>query len=162
MTYVSAPNLSAPAYAFLIALRPDGVVEVCDPEDPGVSPAKTRQLQYPPRSKTGEVYRLEDGVGLQAFALVVSKSPLPSFHEWQRRVGAPPWSAGLPGLAGVVWRHDGHWIIPGSSSDPNGQRGKGKSIRGGSAVAALADWLRAIPGIDAVEVVAFPVPRVQP
>jgi hypothetical protein len=155
-------ELSAPAFAFLIALRPDGVVEVCDPDDAAVPPAPTKEPRYPPRSKTTEVYRLEDGTGLQAFALVVSKDPLPSFQEWWRKAGAPPWQAGLPSPAGVVWRHDGQWLILGSRSNPGGQRGKGKSIRGGAPVAVLADWLRAIPGVDAVAVVAFPVPPVVP
>jgi hypothetical protein len=150
-------DLSAPGYAFLIALRPDGIVEVCDPDDPAVSPAKTLHPQYPPPTKTGEVYRLEDGTGLQAFALVVSRNPLPSFDAWRRKVGAPPWKAGLTGPSGVVWRHDGRWPSPGVRRDPNGRRSKGKALRGGAEVAALGDWLEAIPGIDGVEVVAFPV-----
>ena len=158
-------ELSAPAYAYLIAFRPDGVVEVCDPEDPAVPPTRTTQTQYPPRSKSDEVYRLEDGAGLQAFALVISKTPLPSFDDWQRRVGTPPWKAGLNGEAGVVWRHDGQWLLVGSRSDSSGHFGvaKGKTIRVQlrHCCGALADWLRAIPGIDAVEVVAFPVTQVK-
>ena len=124
---------------------------------PRFRPRRPCSAQYPPRSKTHEVYRLEDGTGLQAFALVVSEDPLPSFAEWQRKVGAPPWKAGVTGLAGVVWRHDGQSIIAGSRRDPSVQRSKGKALRGGAEVAALGDWLRASPGIDAVEVVAFPV-----
>jgi hypothetical protein len=154
--------LSAPGYAFLIAFRPDGVVEICDPEDPAFPPARTSQPQYPPPAKTDDVYRLEDGTGLQAFALVVSKDPLPSFNAWRLKAGAARWKAGLAGLAGVVWRHDGQRMIPRSRTDPTGQRGKGAALRGGVEVAALCDWLRAIPGIDAVEVVAFPVPPAGP
>jgi hypothetical protein len=154
--------LSVPGYAFLISFRPDGVVEVCDPDDPAVPPAKTKHVQYPPPTRTSTVYRLEDGTGLQAFALVVSKDPLPTFDAWQRRVGAPPWKAGLPGRAGVVWRHDGQWLLPRTQIDPNGRRGKGAALRGGTEVAALTDWLRALPGIGAVEVVAFPVPQAGP
>jgi hypothetical protein len=149
--------LSAPAYSFLIAFRPDGVVEVCDPDDPDLPPAISTQVRYPPRSKPQAVYRLEDGTGLQAFALIASRAPLPSFREWQKRNGAPPWKAGLAGSVGVVWQHDGEWLEPRSPSPAGRQRGQGKTIRDGLPVATLADWLKAIDGIDAVEVVAFPV-----
>src|SRR5262249_54564849 len=36
-------ELSEPAYAYLIAFRPDGVDELCDPDDPEVPPGKTKE-----------------------------------------------------------------------------------------------------------------------
>jgi hypothetical protein len=155
-------ELSEPAYAYLIAFRPDGVDEICDPEDAGTRPQKTQRPRYPPASKTGRVYRLVDGSGLQAFALVVSRRPLPSYCEWKREHGSPPWRGGLSSQPGVVWWHDGQWLLALTADDPTGGRGKDAPIRGGgSAVADLAAWLGAIPGIEAVAVKAFPVPPVE-
>src|SRR5262249_33228523 len=59
-------DLSEPAYASLIAFRPDGVDEICDPEDPEARPRKTRRPRYPPAAETDKVYRLDNGPGLQA------------------------------------------------------------------------------------------------
>jgi hypothetical protein len=152
-------ELSEPAYAYLIAFRPDGVDEICDPEQPTAPPAKTKEPRYPPASKTDKVYRLEDGAGLHAFALVVSRAPLPPYEKWKNQHGTPTWNKGASSPAGVVWWHDGQSLAPLTSSDPTGTRGKDAPIRGGgNAVAILAAWLRGIPGVDAVAVKAFPVP----
>jgi Protein kinase domain len=152
-------QLPEPAYAYLIAYRPDGVDEICDPADPDVKPRKTASLGYPPPSKSDRVYRLNDGFGLHAFALVVSKAPLPSYRDWKSRHGTPPWGKGLSASPGIVWSDDGRQLAALTVDRANGERGAGATIRGGgAAVAELAAWLRAIPGIDVVVVKAFPVP----
>ena len=81
-------ELSEPAYSYLIAFRPDGTDELCDPEDEDTPPARKRQPLYPPPAKSDERYRLSEGTGLYAFALVVSRQPLPPYREWKRRIGA--------------------------------------------------------------------------
>src|SRR5262249_22766410 len=69
-------QLSVPAYCYLIALNPDGKVQLCEPSTPTEAPAQTDRLDYP----QGTVYfPLTDGVGLQAFVLLVSRQPLPPF-----------------------------------------------------------------------------------
>jgi hypothetical protein len=152
-------ELSEPAYAYLIAFQPDGVDEVCDPEDPGARPGPDRHPRYPPAEQTWAVYRLDNGPGLQAFALVASRAPLPPYREWRQAHGPPPWRGGLSGQPGVVWWHDGQWLTPLTADDPSGRRGKAATIRGGGdVVAELAEWLGAVPGIEAVAVKAFPVP----
>jgi len=154
-------ELSEPAYGFLIALRPDGQDEVCDPDNPETPPQKTRSLRYPPESKPDLVYRLADGSGLHAFAVVVSRAPLPSYREWKARRGSPPWQKGLSAAPGVVWWYDGHRLAALSEDDRTVQRGSGATVRGGgTAVAQLAAWLKQDPGIDAVAIKAFPVPGV--
>jgi serine/threonine protein kinase len=151
-------ELSQPAYGYLIAFQPDGRVDVCDPEDETTSPAPTLRLRYPGPSKTKEIYSLTDGTGLQAFAVVVSRQPLPSYGAWKQRHGRPPWGAGLPGEPGVVWQDDGEWTLPLMGDDPKGTRGKGATVRGaGATVAELSQWLRSLPGVDAVAVKAFTV-----
>jgi len=152
-------ELSEPAYAYLIAFRPDGVDEICDPDDPDSPPGKTEEPRYPPAAKTSVVYRLDNGSGLQAFAVVVSRTPLPPYREWRKQHGIAPWKKGSSSPAGVVWLDDGQSLTPLTAGDPTGTRGKDALIRGGgSPVAELAAWLRAIPGVDAVAVKAFPVP----
>jgi serine/threonine protein kinase len=151
-------ELSEPAYSYLLAFRPDGLVEVCEPEDEGTAPIKTDHPQYPPPSKSDVVYRLSEGAGLYAFALVVSRAALPPFREWEARHGKAPWSKGQEADPGVVWRHDGRWLVPLTAQGPNSERARGREARGaGPAVARLAIWLRGLPGVDAVLVEAFAV-----
>ena len=100
-------ELSEPAHSYLIAFRPDGTNELCHPEDDDTRPAKKTQALYPSPTKSGDCYRLSEGVGLYVFVLVVSRQPLPSYREWQRQIGAMPWAANLPFEPGIVWRDDG-------------------------------------------------------
>jgi hypothetical protein len=150
-------ELSEPAYSYLIAFRPDGTDELCDPEDEDTVPRKKQQPHYPAPEKTDERYRLSEGAGLQAFAVVVSRKPLPSYREWKRRVGPFAWSAKLPSEPGVVWRDEGEGLEP-LIPDTGTTRGKGTKARDSGAPAAkLANWLRGLPGVDAVTLEAFPV-----
>jgi serine/threonine protein kinase len=80
--------LSRPAYAFLIAFRPDGTEMLCFPEKEDEKPPLTDRPRFPSVS-TDSDYALEEGAGLQVFALVVSSQPLPSFKGWWSRQGCP-------------------------------------------------------------------------
>jgi hypothetical protein len=151
-------ELSEPAFAYLIAFRPDGVDELCDPAEPDERPAKTRQPSYPTAGRTSKVYRLNDGPGLHAFAVVASRNPLPPYRQWKEQHRIHGWPKGLSSALGVVWWHDGQGLFPLTAEDPSGQRSQGATIGGGGeTVAELADRLRALPGVDAVAVKAFPV-----
>jgi serine/threonine protein kinase len=150
-------ELSEPAFSYLIAFRPDGTDELCDPDDEDTPPHRKQQPSYPP-SKSDERYRLSEGAGLHAFALVVSRQPLPSYREWKKRSGPMAWAAKLPCDPGVVWRDDDRGLQPLLADDTVGTRGKGVKARDSGAPAAkLASWLRGQPGIDAVSLEAFPV-----
>jgi serine/threonine protein kinase len=149
-------ELSEPAYAYLIALRPDGVVEICDPEDPAAVPEKTRAPRYPPPPNPDVVYRLDNGAGLQAFAVVASRTQLPAYNEWIKRHGVPSWKKGASSPGRVVWWHDGQWLAALTPGGPAATRGKDAPIRGGgNAVAELAAWLRTVPGVDTFAIKAF-------
>jgi serine/threonine protein kinase len=151
-------NLSEPAYSYLIAFRPDGTDELCDPDDEDAPPSRKRQPLYPPPAKSDERYRLTEGAGLHAFALVISREPLPSYREWKRRVGPIPWTARVSGEPGIVWLDDGQGLQPLLADDIAGTRGKGFKGRGsGEPAAKLANWLRKLPGVDLVALEAFPV-----
>jgi len=151
-------ELSEPAYSYLIAFRPDGSAELCDPDDEDTPPLKKQQPLYPPPAKSDERYRLSEGAGLHAFALVVSRQPLPAYRAWKQRIGPMAWAAKLPCEPGVVWRDDGQGLQPLLANDPAGNRGKGVKARASGAPAAkLASWLRGLPGVDIVTLEAFPV-----
>jgi serine/threonine protein kinase len=153
-------ELSEPAYSYLIAFRPDGTDELCDPEDEDAPPAKKKQPIYPPAAKSNDRYRLSEGTGLYAFALVVSRKPLPAYKEWKKRSGPMSWGAKLPSEPGVVWRDDDEGLVPLIADDGAGTRGKGAKARdSGGPANKLASWLRGLPGVDAVTVEAFPVER---
>jgi len=151
-------ELSEPAYSYLIAFRPDGTDELCDPDDDDLPPPKKKAPLYPPLAKSDERYRLSEGAGLHAFALVVSRQPLPPYREWRKQHGPMPWVAKLPCDPGVVWRDDDQGLQPLLADDPAGTRGKGVKARGsGGPAAKLASWLRGLPGVDTVTLEAFPV-----
>jgi serine/threonine protein kinase len=151
-------ELSEPAYSYLIAFRPDGTDELCDPDDEVAPPRRKQTPSYPPPSKSDERYRLSEGAGLYAFALVVSRQPLPTYREWKRRTGPMAWAARLPCEPGVVWRDDGEGLWTLVAEDTARTRGKGAKARGsGEPIARLASWLRGLSGVDAVTLEAFSV-----
>ncbi len=149
-------RLSRPAYAFLIAFRPDGTADVCFPEKDDEPPPLTDRPRYPSKS-LGNNYGLEEGTGLQVFALVVSSQPLPSFKEWWSQRKGCPWKKN-EAPPDVVWRADGIEDVEALTEDnPSGTRSKGKEVKGKTPVAQLADWLRQTPGIETVQVLGFAV-----
>jgi hypothetical protein len=150
-----AADLSEPAYCYLIAFRPDGVDELCFPEADSVPPPLTDRPRYPLLGNK-EGFGLDEGTGLQAFFLVVSRQPLPPYREWRRARSPSPWrtAAAAPGL---VWRYDGIALTAYSADHPGGQRAKGQKLRGTDAMSALAEWLQQAPEVVAVEGIGFPV-----
>jgi serine/threonine protein kinase len=161
-------TLSEPAYCYWIAFRPDGEEEVCFPENADEPPAQTDQPSYPSIDPMYS-YELTDGAGLQAFALVVSREPLPAYNRWLSDVPASPWVAEVdsettPAEAGVIYRHDGQKLYVMTFDD--GTRGKGRetdvprsSHTQERRTWELASWLAAIQDVDAVEVWTFEVPE---
>jgi hypothetical protein len=141
---VHAP-LSEPAYCYLIALNPDGKVQLCHPRDEASPPARTAVLDYP--ADPDSYFGLTDGVGVQAFVLVAAREPLPAFAEW-KAAKPPPWQ---PLKATGVWQYD-----DGRFRRLDVSRGE-ERVRGApSPLQGLADYLRRT-GADAVAAVAFPV-----
>jgi serine/threonine protein kinase len=147
-------RLTGPAYAFLIAFRPDGVTEVCFPEKDDQRPELTEKPSYPFPFSKGEAYGLTDGTGLAAFAVVVSSTPLPSFKEWWSHSEGCPWKQ-VKAPPGVVYRANGEDEV--EALDVDGSRGKGATVKGKTPIAQLASWLRHIPQIETVQVLGFAV-----
>jgi serine/threonine protein kinase len=121
-------TLSRPSYAYLVAFRPDGVVELCAPEDESQRPTKSDQVRYPAASDSGIVrYGLAEGTGLWMFAVVASDEPLPAYREWV--ASSPPVWSPQPATAGTVWWYDGEWMNP-LTGAVRGTRGKGEQALG--------------------------------
>jgi hypothetical protein len=155
MVRVSA-RLSRPAFAFLIAFRPEGEPELCFPEKEEEPPPKTDKPAYPLPPKGGG-YGLNDGTGLEAFALVVSSQPLPAFKEWWSRCRDCPWKKEEAPL-GVVYRANGEDAVEVlAEAGAESPRGKGAKVKGETPVADLTSWLRNTPGIEVVQVLGFAV-----
>ena len=68
-------SLSRPAFGYLIALNPDGRDQLCTSVGT-LSPRSPREeFDFP--EDASDYFRLSDGVGLQAFVVVISDQPLP-------------------------------------------------------------------------------------
>jgi serine/threonine protein kinase len=116
-------RLSRPAYAFLVAFRPDGVVEACFPNDETHAPPLTDHLRYPPPELLGrKAYGLSDGQGLYVFAVVASDEPLRAYRDFVAQ-HEPKWSP-QPASPGTVWWFDGQWVDTLTAS--TNVRGKGE------------------------------------
>jgi hypothetical protein len=141
-------KLSKPAYAYLLAFRPDGKVELCDPDDEGVPTTKTDTPRYPPATTPLKSYGLREGTGLWVFAVVASETPLPAYRDWIA-AHKPPWQP-QPTPAGTVWWYDGNVLetLPEGSTPP---RAKGEDLTGpAAAVVSLGKWSEQSNGTSGV------------
>jgi hypothetical protein len=146
-------ELSEPAHCYLLALNPNGEIQLCWPADDRTPPERTSHISYPEAGK-GFDLNDEEGGGLQAFVLLAARQPLPAFAEWRKKVPDLGWQR-LPARAGVVWRGDGDQLDP---VFPGGdQRGTVSDLPGVRPLAEIVRRLRTTPGIDTAAVCAFAV-----
>jgi serine/threonine protein kinase len=148
--FVSA-RLSAPAFGYLVALNPDGKVQLCAPPDPNEPPRQSSEIRFEGTS----YFPFTDGPGLQVFVVLASRHPLPPFAHWS----GTDWLAGhwshiaADGVPGV-WRHDGR-VATLVSSVTRGPMRKGPGPP--EAFDEVCKYLATLPEIDAFQSVAFPV-----
>jgi hypothetical protein len=147
-------KLSEPAYLYLVALNPDGKLQLCWPADKQTAPQRSDQLTYP---EAGKAFTLDDEPrgGLQAFVVLASRQPLPEFAKWETKVADLGWRR-VPASTGVVWHGDGKQLdplVPGMGQ----QRGSVTELPGVGPLAEVVRRLRAGPNIDAAAVWAFAV-----
>lgn len=148
-------ELSEPAYAYLLAFnpadKPDALEQFIPADAADRSPEKGELLD------PGKRIRLDDGEGLQAFAVVASRQPLPPYNEWRKRRGPAPWTR-TGATTDMVWRADGTRV---DEQRRTVTRGFEEKAGDRLAVERLARWLKEQPGIDAVAVAAFAVDRAE-
>jgi hypothetical protein len=151
-------KLSGPAYAYLIAFRPDGLAELCFPESQDEPPPLTDRPRYPVQDRT-KCYGLSDGAGLMVFAVLASDRPLPSYREWSAQ-NRPLWRAS-EGTVGEVWWDDGNLLDILTPAGPaRGERGKGEAALGKSvALVSLTDSLKKANPTAAVSCLGFVVQK---
>jgi serine/threonine protein kinase len=143
-------RLNRPAYCYLIAFNADGKEQLCYPADRTAAPARNDGFDYPRQPTL--YFPLNDGVGLQAFVLLVSNEPLPSYEQWKAVAGAAPWRGGV--RSDGFWRFDGRDFLGG----PRGAEVERQPLRRLPQVFEdLCHFLKNRPGVDAIEAVAFPV-----
>ncbi len=151
-----ATTLSQPAYYYLLVFDTNGSVSCKYPRQDGVPPDRLAAARYP----GGNVhYHLTDGPGLQAFAVVASREPLPRYADWPgRALLEAAWRSSNPGSFAAntptVWTSDGQAIW---RQEP-GNRGIEMEHRTApGAMEAVARQLAGDPAFDAVRVIAMPV-----
>ena len=151
-------RLSRPAYCYWIAFRPDGVQELCFPEDPNQPPPLTDEPKYPVEDPDHVVYSLTDGAGTQVFAIVVSVAPLPSYNEWCERHGSSPWQATGPATLSSIRIYSVDWVEDFPLDGAQQTRGAGARIQSeSSGLSDVVAWLKSDSRFIAVEAWALPV-----
>jgi hypothetical protein len=103
-------ELTRPAYAYVLAFKPDKQIELCYPgaeTQPPPMSAHSR-LRVPPNEQ--HAFTLFEGTGAWVFAVVASDRPLPAFADW--RAAHPLTWDKHPDTSGTVWWHNGQLCEP--------------------------------------------------
>jgi hypothetical protein len=141
-------QFSEPAYCYLLAFNPNGTEQLCYPDDPTTVPSKSLPVLFP--AEANKIFYFTDGVGVQVMALLASRQPLPCYAEWKSGAKVAPWKGGV---ANGVWRFDGQQFEPLGT-----QRGTVQDIAGlPASFAELCSFLKSRPGVEVIDVLAFPV-----
>jgi serine/threonine protein kinase len=155
-------TLAKPAYAYLIAMHPNGQLQCYYPESHATSPPLATNIDCPTQTEEFgyQVTRpLTDGAGLQAFVLVVADQPLPPYRDWIKNLKSPlPWNPSADDAEGV-WRCDGPGAF--SRQDAAGKPARLESgrLRMNAPVTFVdsCNVLAKLPAIKAIRAWAFPV-----
>jgi serine/threonine protein kinase len=155
-------KLSKPAYAFLVAGRPDGQAELCFPASDDTPPPLTDAPQTP-LADGRNAYRLAEKTGLWVFAVVASETPLPAWRFWKdehaRELSI--WKPIAAPADGFVWREDGLQRLESlsmASEQPVLLRAENEKLEGpAAAVHNLTHALRTTGQANAVSAIGFRV-----
>jgi hypothetical protein len=117
-------------------------------------------LKYPPRAEPDgslNLFKLDDNPqgGLQVLGVVASRKPLPTYWKWKEQRGKTSWAATPAGAA--VWVADLKGTHPVDPIVGVVDRGSFVNVRGVAPLQRLNEELQRAPGIETVELWAFPV-----
>jgi serine/threonine protein kinase len=146
-----AAILDAPAYGYLLALNPDGKVQLCQPREETELPRLAREIHFGDNT----YFPFSDGPGLQVFIVLASRQPLPPYDRWAGRAWLEQnWKPVAVDSSTGIWRHDGQ-VATLFSSVPRGP------LRNGPAPPAsfnqLCRYLATLPETESMQAIAFPV-----
>jgi hypothetical protein len=137
---------SEPAFWYLLAINPDGSLQVLEPE-----PEKSAEVQpthaYRAPSQSNKYYTLDDA-GFQGLVLLASRQRMPDFEKWRPSLDVEAWKRIK---TDVAWRFNGQDIAPVAM-----QR-VGVSEHGPGVLADLCRRLQSRPEGITVRATAFPV-----
>jgi hypothetical protein len=150
-------EFSEPAYAYLLALNPDGMTQLVLPESDEEVPRRASRIEM--YHKEEEYFSVNDGFGTQVFLAVASRSPLPAYQEWAR-ANRVPWDRSA-GMIDAVLRYDGERFVP--LLRPVPRLGEKQPERGlkisvlPPIVASACEAARSGAGVEAAAALVFPV-----
>jgi serine/threonine protein kinase len=151
-------EFSEPAYAYLLVFNPneqaDKREEVQPESERDRPPSPVQRLEFPGGFSH---YELSDGPGLEVFAVVASRQPLPAYSEWARQRGMFGWQR-TDSIRDVVWAVEGgklqQRIRP---EDARAVRGRVVAPAEEEVLEELRRELGSAPEVEAVSLVAFTV-----
>jgi serine/threonine protein kinase len=143
-------RFDAAMFGYLIALDPEGRVQLCQPLEESEPPPISEEI----RIHESKAYALTGRPGLQAFVVVASRRPLPPFEKWRgaedlRRL----WK---PCDDGHAWRSDGHRFEMLTVASRGALRDR-PSPEPPAPFRAVCDYLAQSPEFEAFAAIAFPV-----
>jgi serine/threonine protein kinase len=143
-------RFDAPAFGYLIAMDPDGRVQLCQPLEESESPCGSEEIGIP-ESKT---YALTGRPGLQAFVVAASRKPLPPYEKWRGGEGLRRlWK---PCDDDRAWRSDGG-RFEALSVTSRGELKDRPGPRPPAPFRAVCDYLAQSREFEAIAAIAFPV-----
>jgi CHAT domain-containing protein/tetratricopeptide (TPR) repeat protein len=149
-------RLSAPGYGYLVALNPDGKVQLCRPSEPTEPPGQSLEIRF----EESVYFPFTDGPGVQVFLAVAARRPLPAFEKWHGSGWLKEhWKHIVDDQMLGIWRLDGRQATPGSRIDRGPMR---KHPGPPPLLDEICKHLLSLPGIDALQAIAFRVQAKQP
>lgn len=138
-------SFADPTYCYLIAMNPDGVIQLCYPEsEDETQPEPIDELHFPADPESG--FRFTDGTGQQMFLLVQSNKKLPAFRDWRDVLGKVDWS-----------NDSGDWLWKKNRLQAvNSTRGTVSKLKGAEGFTSLCRRVEQKVGIE-LEAVSFPI-----
>jgi hypothetical protein len=143
-------RFDAPVFGYVIALDPEGRVQLCQPLDGHEAPPRSEEI----RIQESKTYALTGRPGLQAFVVLASRKPLPPYEQW-------PGDAELrrlwkPCVDEHAWRSDGHRFEVLRAAARGGLKDR-PDPDAPAPFRAVCDYLARSPEFEALAAIAFPV-----
>jgi hypothetical protein len=144
-------HLADEAYCYVLALNPDGGIQLCFPAGDKLPPPPRHVIEAPVLADgTPGLLALTDDVGAQGVVIVASTRPLPAYVEWIERVGPLPWQRCN---TTAVWLSDGMRVTRGSGH-------RGDILEQPATAQPFVDCMNKLNdalGVESVRGILFPV-----